>query len=70
MEAPPKYFKASQHCANVYVVSWIENRHVRRPSHLSPKDTLAEVTFLSHNAAEYIEHAQLLAMDYPNIYLQ
>ena len=36
-------------------------------SHLRPKDTLAEVTFPSHNAAEYIEHAQLLAMDYPNM---
>ena len=60
----------SQHCANVYVVSWIgvtENRHVGRRSHLRPKDTLAEVTFPSHNAAEYIEHAQLLAMDYPNM---
>ena len=44
-----------------------ENRHVGRRSHLSPKDTLAEVTFPSHNAAEYIEHAQLLAMDYPNM---
>ena len=52
------------------MVSWIdvtENRHVGRRSHLRPKDTLAEVTFLSHNAAEYIEHAQLLAMDYPNM---
>ena len=60
----------SQHCANVYVVSWIdvtENRHVGRRSYLRPKDTLAEVTFPSHNAAEYIEHAQLLAMDYPNM---
>ena len=28
---------------------------------------MAEVTFPSHNAAEYIEHAQLLAMDYPNM---
>ena len=38
----------SQHCANVYVVSWIdvtENRHVGRRSHLRPKDILAEVTF-------------------------
>ena len=26
---------------------------------------MAEVTFPPHNAAEYIEHAQLLAMDYP-----
>ena len=58
----------SQHCAYVYVVSWIvvtENRHVGRRSHLRSKDTLAEVTFPSHNASEYIEHAQLLAMDYP-----
>ena len=31
------------------------------------ENTLAEVTFPSHNAAEYIEHAQLLAMDYPNM---
>ena len=31
------------------------------------KDTLAEVTFPSHNAAEYIELAQLLAMDYFNM---
>ena len=71
MEAPLKYFKVtSQNCANVYVVSWIdvtENRHVGRRSHLRPKDTLAEVTFPPHNAAEYIEHAQLLAMDYPNM---
>ena len=70
MEVPPKYFKVSQHCANVYVVSWIdvtENRHVGRRSHLRPKDTLAEVTFPSHTAAEYIEHAQLLAMDYSNM---
>ena len=55
---------------NVYVVSWIdvtENRHVGRRSHLRPKDTFAEVTFPSHNAAEYIEHAQLLAMDYSNM---
>ena len=57
---------------NVYVVSWIdidvtENRHVERRSHLRPKNTLAEVTFPPHNAAEYIEHAQLLAMDYPNM---
>ena len=29
-----------------------------------PKDTLAEVTFPPHNATEYIEHAQLLAMDF------
>ena len=60
----------SQHCAYVYVVSWIdviEKRHVGRRSHLRPKDTLAEVTFPPHNAAEYIEHAQLLAMDYPNM---
>ena len=34
---------------------------------MRPKDTLAEVTFPPHNAAEYIEHAQLLAMDYPNM---
>ena len=70
MEVPPKYFKVSQHCANVYVVSWIdvnENRHVGRRSHLRPKDTLAEVTFPSHTAAEYIEHAQFLAMDYSNM---
>ena len=60
----------SQHCTNVYVVSWIdvtEKRHVGRRSHLTPKDTLAEATFSSHNAAEYIEHVQLLAMDYPNM---
>ena len=44
-----------------------ENRRIGRRSHLRPKDTLAEVTFPSHNAAEYIEHAQLLAMDYPNM---
>ena len=44
-----------------------ENRHVGRRSHMRPKDTLAEVTSPSHNAAEYIELAQLLAMDYPNI---
>ena len=53
-----------------YVVSWIdvtENRHVGRRSHLRPKDTLAEVTILSHDAAEYIEHAQLPAMDYSNM---
>ena len=25
----------------------------------------SDFTFTSHNAAEYIEHAQLLAMDYP-----
>ena len=52
------------------MVSWIdvtENRHVGRRSHLRPKDTLAEGTFPPHNAAEYIEHAQLLAMDYPNM---
>ena len=54
------------------MVSWIditENRHVGRRSRLRPKDTLAQVTFPSHNAAEYIEHAQLmlLAMDYPNM---
>ena len=52
------------------MVSWIdvtENRHVGRRSHLRPKDTLAEVTFPSHNAAEYIQHAQLLAMDYSNM---
>ena len=52
------------------MVSWIdvtENRHVGRRSHLRPKDTLAEVTFPPHNTAEYIEHAQLLAMDYPNM---
>ena len=52
------------------MVSWIdvtENRHVGRRSHLRPKDTLAEVTFPSHSAAEYIEHVQLLAMDYPNM---
>ena len=30
-------------------------------------DCLAEVTFPSHNAAKYIEHAQLLTMDYPNM---
>ena len=46
---------------------WTENRHVGRRSHLRPKDTLTEVTFPPHNAAEYIEHAQLLAMDYPNM---
>ena len=48
------------------MVSWIdvtENRDVGRRSHLRPKDTLAEVTFPPQNAAEYIEHAQLLAMD-------
>ena len=45
----------------------IKNRHVGRRSHLRPKDTLAEVTFPPNNAAEYIEHAQLLAMDYPNM---
>ena len=70
MEAPPNYFKfTSQHCANVYVVSCdvTENRHVGRRSHLRPKDTLAEVTFPSQNGAPYIEHAQLLAMDYPNM---
>ena len=44
-----------------------DNRHVGRRSHLRPKDTLAEVTFPSNNAAEYIKHAQLLAMDYPNM---
>ena len=52
------------------MVSWIdvtEKRHVGRRSHLRPKDALAEVTFPPHNAAEYIEHAQLLAMDYPNM---
>ena len=52
------------------MVSWIdvtENRHVGRRSHLRPIDTLPEVTFPSHNAAEYIAHAQLLAMDYPNM---
>ena len=64
------YKFTSRHCANVYVLSWIdvtENRHVGRRSHLRPKDTLAEVTFPPHNAAEYIEHAQLLAMDFPNM---
>ena len=63
-----KYFKVYR--ANVYVVSWIdviENRHVGSQSLLRPKDTLAEVTFPSHNAAAYIEHAQFLAMDYPNM---
>ena len=52
------------------MVSWIdvtENRHVGRRSYLRPKDTLAEVTFPPHNAAKYIEYAQLLAMDYPNM---
>ena len=52
------------------MVLWIdvtENRHVGRRSHLKPKDTLAEVTIPSHNAAEYIEHAQLLALDYSNM---
>ena len=52
------------------MVSWIdvtENRHAGRRSHLRPKYTLAEVTFPSNNAAEYIQHAQLLAMDYPNM---
>ena len=52
------------------MVTWIdvtENRDVGRRSHLRPKDTLAEVAFPSHNAAEYIEYAQLLAMDYPNM---
>ena len=52
------------------MVSWIdvtENRHVGRRIHLRPKDTLAEVTFPSNNAAEYIEHAQFLAMDYSNM---
>ena len=72
MEAPIEVFLkfTSHRCANVYMVSWIdvtENRHVGRRSHLRPKDTLAEVTFLSHNAAEYIDHAQLLAMDYSNV---
>ena len=52
------------------MVSWIdvtENKHVGRRSHMRRKDTLAELTFPSHNAAEYIEHAQLLAMDYSNM---
>ena len=52
------------------MVSWVdvtENRHVGRRSHLRPKDTLAEVTFPPHNAAEYKEHAQLLTMDYSNM---
>ena len=43
------------------------NLNLRRRSHLRPKDTLAEVTFPSNNAAEYIEHAQLLAIDYSNM---
>ena len=52
------------------MVLWIdvtENRHVGRRSNLRPKDTLAEVPFPPHNATEYKEHAQLLAMDYPNV---
>ena len=71
MEAPPKYFKVYfSHYANVYVVSWIdftENRHVGRRSNLRPKDTLAEVTSPSPQCSRIIEHAQLLAMDYPNM---
>ena len=71
MEAHRSILKfTSLHCANIYVVSWIdvtENRRVGRRSHLRPKDTLAEVNIPSHNATEYIEHAQLLAMDYPNM---
>ena len=65
--SPTEVILLSTVLLNVYVVSWIdvtENRHVERRSHLRPKNTLAEVTFPPHNAAEYIEHAQLLAMDY------
>ena len=58
---------SQERCCRICWIDVTENRHVGRRSHLRPKDTLAEVTFPSHNAAEYIEHAQLLAMDYPNM---
>ena len=46
---------------------WYRKQTCWKAKSLRPKDTLAEVTFPPHNAAEYIEHAQLLAMDYPNM---